>query len=76
MNMPPEITIKLTPYELDQVMNILAEKPYKEVCGVISKVLAQANSPAIQAPPPGAPATPAVPDAGTVLVPSSAPGTP
>ncbi len=43
-----EIKFVLTTQETDVVMNCLAEQPFKVVHGVISKMLAQANSEELQ----------------------------
>ncbi len=50
MNQQAEIKFALTPHEVDIVMNCLAEQPFKIVHGVISKMMAQANSPEMQNP--------------------------
>ena len=39
-----ELTIVLTPVELDYVCNSLADRPFREVNGLLQKILNQANS--------------------------------
>lgn len=42
-----EITIVLTAQELDFVCNVLADRPFKEVNGLLAKIVNQANAPAL-----------------------------
>ncbi len=64
--MNEEIKFQLTPQETDIVMRSLAEQPYKVVCGVISKMMEQANSLSYQNPAPVEPLVQAVVDAQPV----------
>lgn len=50
MNQPQELTIKITPHELDIVMNGIMNEPWKNVANVIQKIMQQANSESLQAP--------------------------
>ena len=45
------MNFKLEPNEVDHVMTLLMERPWKEVNGLINKIMAQANDPQMQNPP-------------------------
>jgi hypothetical protein len=42
------IVLKLEPQILDFIGNVLAERPYKEVKGILDTIVNQANNPEIQ----------------------------
>jgi hypothetical protein len=57
---PQEIKLALTPHELDIAMNAIVERPYKEVFGVVNKIMTQANNQ--NEPKPGDPDHPGPPE--------------
>jgi len=42
--MPPEIVLQLTPQEVDQVCNALAQRPWVEVNNLLQKIVTQGNA--------------------------------
>jgi hypothetical protein len=45
-----EINLKLDPKEFEYLINVLAQRPFAEVNGLLQKMVQQANSPAPIAP--------------------------
>jgi len=39
----PEINLQLAPQEVQYILNVLAERPYRECNEVIGKIMGQAN---------------------------------
>lgn len=49
--MTTELKFHFTPQEIDYIANVLSDRPYKEVRGLLDKIVSQANDKDLQSPP-------------------------